>query len=287
MADPETVQTRPALETTTLRQGRNVPLGALVCDQVERVTASASVDKERDLYVVDTTDASVTMTLPALGDVAIGKAFTFYKPVAANSMIVDGNASEQIEGAANETRTAQYAVVTVRKVQTGASTYAWMLAKADLTAGALAPGSVDSAEIANGAIDLVHMSANSVDSDQYVDGSIDAVHLAAAAVVGAALGGGTRANTVDTAVVLDAADAGTMVTISSTSGAGTRTITRGTLPVGAMVMIVMTAHDTNDYTAAVQGGTVTFDAVGEAGLFFYDGTALRFIATGDVPATYA
>ena len=34
---------------------------------------------------------------------------------------------------------------------------------------------VDSAEIADGAIDLAHMSANSVDSDQYVDGSIDLV----------------------------------------------------------------------------------------------------------------
>jgi hypothetical protein len=43
----------------------------------------------------------------------------------------------------------------------------------------LADDAVDSDEIAAGAIDLAHMSANSVDSDQYVDGSIDAVHLAA------------------------------------------------------------------------------------------------------------
>ena len=46
----------------------------------------------------------------------------------------------------------------------------------------LAADSVDSAEIADGAIDLVHMSANSVDSDQYVDGSIDTDHYSANSV---------------------------------------------------------------------------------------------------------
>ena len=43
-------------------------------------------------------------------------------------------------------------------------------------------GTVDSAEIATGAIDLAHMSVNSIDSDQYVDGSIDNIHLADDAV---------------------------------------------------------------------------------------------------------
>jgi len=41
---------------------------------------------------------------------------------------------------------------------------------------------VDSAQIAAGAVDLEHMSANSVDSDQYVDGSIDTAHIAAGAI---------------------------------------------------------------------------------------------------------
>lgn len=41
---------------------------------------------------------------------------------------------------------------------------------------------IDSDQIAAGAIDLAHMSANSVDSDQYVDGSIDTAHLANDAV---------------------------------------------------------------------------------------------------------
>ena len=46
-----------------------------------------------------------------------------------------------------------------------------------LTAADLAPNSVDSSELVDGAVDLSHMSANSIDSDQFVDGSIDAAHL--------------------------------------------------------------------------------------------------------------
>jgi hypothetical protein len=292
----------------TVNQARNTTIASLVCAQVLLVAASAAItaDAAPDVYVVNTGSASVTMTLPPLADVPEGRELSFWKgSSASNSMIVDGYASETIEGSANVTRTARYSVITVKKVRLTdgpPATFGWMLVKTDA-----ATGGIDSAQIADGAIDLVHMSANSVDSDQYVDGSIDLVHMsansvdspqyvdgsidpehfAAAAGVGATLGGGTRANTVDTAVVLAAADGMTVVTISSTAGAGTRTITRGTLPVGVPVMVVMTAYDTNAYTAAVQGGTVTFNAVGEAGIFVYDGTALRFIPVGDVPATFA
>lgn len=241
MADPETVQSRPPLETTTLRQGRGVPLGALVCDQVERVTASASVDVERDLYVVDTTSGSVTMTLPALASVPLGKAFTFYKPVAANSMVVDGYSSETIEGAANETRTSQYSVVTVRKVQTGASTYAWMLVKADLTAGAIADNSITNAAMADDAID----------SAEIADGAVDPVHLAAVSVAPAA----------DAAVAI--LNTTTEVLVSTASGANTAISTTSSVP-GQRVFLRMTAAaGGGSYTLAVSGGTLTLNSVGE------------------------
>ena len=51
------------------------------------------------------------------------------------------------------------------------------LADDAVTNAKLADDAVNSAQIENGAIDLVHMSANSVDSDQYVNGSIDLVHM--------------------------------------------------------------------------------------------------------------
>ena len=56
------------------------------------------------------------------------------------------------------------------------------LADDAVTNAKLADDAVNSAQIENGAIDLVHMSANSVDSDQYVDGSIDLVHMSSNSV---------------------------------------------------------------------------------------------------------
>ena len=52
-------------------------------------------------------------------------------------------------------------------------------------------GTVDSADIATGAIDLAHMSVNSIDSDQYVDRSIDTVHIGLNQVTLAEMAGGT------------------------------------------------------------------------------------------------
>jgi len=55
-------------------------------------------------------------------------------------------------------------------------------------------GTVDSAEIASGAIDLAHMSVNSINSDQYVDRSIDTVHIGLNQVTLAEMAGGTDGN---------------------------------------------------------------------------------------------
>ena len=73
------------------------------------------------------------------------------------------------------------------------------ISKAELGADAvdgtkIENAAVDSEHIADGAIDLVHMSANSVDSDQYVDGSIDEVHLAAGAVTSTKIADDTIVN---------------------------------------------------------------------------------------------
>ena len=58
----------------------------------------------------------------------------------------------------------------------------WQTLTVDPTMGGDMSGTASNAQIAAGAVDLVHMSADSVDSDQYVDGSIDNVHLADNAV---------------------------------------------------------------------------------------------------------
>lgn len=244
MADPETMQTRPPLETVSTRQARGVPIGAYVVDQVEYVSEDADVDKERDLYVVDTTDASVTVTLPQLSTVAVGKAFTFYKPVAANNLVIDGYDTEQIEGANNETRSAQYAVVTVRKVQTGAATYAWMLVKADLAAGSIADDAVGNAQLADDA----------VDSPQIADASVDPVHIAAVAITPAADAAAAILNTT-TEMNLTVTAAGNVAISTTSSVAGQTILLRAVAVAGG-----------GSYTLAVTGGTLTLNSTGETAL---------------------
>lgn len=62
---------------------------------------------------VDTTSASVTLTLPAPGSVGAGGMLRIIKKVAANSLIINPNVSETINGAASKTITAAYTIVTL------------------------------------------------------------------------------------------------------------------------------------------------------------------------------
>jgi hypothetical protein len=244
MADPETMQSRPPLETNTTRQARNVPIGAYVVDQVEYVAEDTAVDKERDLYVVDTTDASVTVTLPALSTVASGKAYTFYKPVAANNLVIEGYDTEQIEGAANETRSAQYSVVTIRKVQIGTATFAWMLVKADLAAGSIADDAVGNAQLADDA----------VDSPQIADGAVDPVHLASVAITPAADAAAAILNTT-TEMNLTVTAAGNVAISTTSSVAGQEILLRAVAVAGG-----------GSYTLVTTGGTLTLNSTGETAL---------------------
>ncbi len=94
-----------------------------------------------------------------------------------------GTLVADIEGAVTGNSTTATALATGRTIaQTG--DVVWNSGSFDGSANVTAVATiqadaVDSAEIADGAIDLAHMSANSVDSDQYVDGSIDLVHMSA------------------------------------------------------------------------------------------------------------
>lgn len=76
-------------------------------------TANFTASKtESTFYVVDSTAGSVTVALPAAASSA-GVVFGFVKTIAANSLILDGNASETVGGATTKTATAQYAAITI------------------------------------------------------------------------------------------------------------------------------------------------------------------------------
>jgi len=80
--------------------------------RVEEVAADQAMSADIDFVLIDSTAGNVTITLPAAASSA-NRTIYFKKKVAANSMILDGNAAETIDGAATQTANDQYAVIGV------------------------------------------------------------------------------------------------------------------------------------------------------------------------------
>lgn len=114
-------------------------------------------------------------------------------------------------------------------------------------------------------------------------GSVVTADLADAAVTPVKLANGVRVVANDGAVVIAATDK--FIRISKTANT-TTAITMTATHAGHEVVIEMTAGDADSvYTAAVTGGTVTFNAALERCRFIYDGSAwIHQIETG---ATFA
>lgn len=76
---------------------------------IQSVSASATVNLTypRTLYKVDTSGGNVTMTLPP-ARTAVGMRVEFKKMSAANTLTVDANGSETIDGSATLAWTTQY-----------------------------------------------------------------------------------------------------------------------------------------------------------------------------------
>jgi hypothetical protein len=271
---------------------RNLVLRNSPEQRIRSVSAAYTLTMgDDDILLVNSTAASRTITLPALADaydaqLGVGKTFYIQKITAANSVIIEGDGAETINGSANQTLGSQFAAV---KLVAGPSEWTMLssgsISTADLADNAvtnakMADDAVDSAEIADGAIDLVHMSANSVDSDQYVDGSIDTAHFAAGAVDTAAIGAaqvtpvklssGVRELADAAAITIAATDRIVRVTATTTATtAATMTATHA----GHIVHFCMTAGDADSVvTLAVTQGTITMNAANEACGVYYDGS---------------
>lgn len=89
--------------TTTL-----VSSAGLILKSTAKSANFTASKTESTFYVVDTTSGSVTVTLPSAAASA-GVVFGFIKPVAANSLILDGASSETINGATTKTSATQWA----------------------------------------------------------------------------------------------------------------------------------------------------------------------------------
>lgn len=74
---------------------------------VETLTASSSISPFAGLVLVNTTSGSVTVTLPPAANCK-GRIYQFKKTVAANTVTLDPDGSETIDGAATLAWTTQY-----------------------------------------------------------------------------------------------------------------------------------------------------------------------------------
>lgn len=107
-------QTRLPLRTA-VQASAQPPISTLVCDQFAPAqTASFTVDPEMDEYPIDTSSGSVTATLPLGAKCFPGKAYTFRKKSASNTMTVAFTGGELVEGSATLAATDDNAVIAVK-----------------------------------------------------------------------------------------------------------------------------------------------------------------------------
>lgn len=109
-------------DIATLANKAGVAVGLTVTGNLKLITnnktASFTIDETAGastngcVYTCDSTSGSVTVTLP-LASASAGRVISVKKTVAANSLVIDGNGSETIDGATTKTATAQYASYTI------------------------------------------------------------------------------------------------------------------------------------------------------------------------------
>lgn len=121
-------------------------------------------------------------------------------------------------------------------------------------------GTVD---LGSAQVSVTELADDSVDSAEIVDGAVDPVHLA----------GGVRTVANDGTPAIAATDR--VLEFQKTANT-TTAITMTATHAGHQVILKMLVGDADSvYTAAVEGGTITFNAAEEAALVYYDGTQWR------------
>lgn len=115
-----------SLVSRALRKVENLLGRTPVFGASRTVTAATTIVDSDDVVLVDTTGGSVTVTLPPAAT-NLGRRFTVKKLIAANTLTLDGNGSETIDGAATVALTTRYAARTVQSDGT-----AWHIVAAHL-----------------------------------------------------------------------------------------------------------------------------------------------------------
>lgn len=244
MARPE--QQRPALGSKALQQLATMPAGAMPSRQVQFVTVDASFRADKDLAFCDASGGAIALTLPSVTDALVGKSYGVRETEGTNDVTLDTPGAERIDG--NSTLVVPagaYAEIVL--VENPADAFMWHVVN-DTRTNTLGAGSVGTTELADGAVTPVKENIT------------------------------PRANAAGTQAVLTTSDRN--VTVES-DGGGAQTIDASALLSGQSVKVSMRAFNTDAYTLAVVGGTLTLNAVGETALIYNDGTSLvAFLAGG-------
>lgn len=85
-------------------------------------TANYTATDNDEFISCDATGGAITITLPACASTRVGKRITVKKIDNIANVVLDGNASETLDGATTKTLSAQWAVMTI--VNTGS---AWLI----------------------------------------------------------------------------------------------------------------------------------------------------------------
>ena len=255
------------------------------------VAADYTANVAEDFFIdVNATAAARTITLPPVAKAfsdACGMVFFIRNATGTNTVTIEGDGAETIDGSANLVLSAQYATALLVCNGTGWMTMsnADIAAATDLTlSGTLAVTGTstlsgattvdDTLDVtglttlddlvcvditSTGAVDLsgatVTFAADAVDSADIADGAIDEVHMAT-----------TRARTVasDGALTLAATDSAIALLASA---AGTKAATMTATHNGHRIRVILQAASGGEYTLAASyaggAGTVTLDAAGE------------------------
>lgn len=105
-------QTRLGLSDEIGKYGAT-PAAALVCEQIKEKSAAYQMLPDDDTIFVDTSGASVTITLPSVLQAYKGKVYSVVKLVAANSLVLDGFGSDPVESGTGVTATARWERISV------------------------------------------------------------------------------------------------------------------------------------------------------------------------------
>jgi hypothetical protein len=100
-------QVKTYLETNLAIARANLSSGAVGKLAVDTATGTYNADGTKDLILGDSSGGSVTVNLPAAAS-HTGRRLIIKKTSASNSVIIDGNASETIDGLTTQTLTENY-----------------------------------------------------------------------------------------------------------------------------------------------------------------------------------